>query len=416
MDKLSGLSEYRGLCPKTEYLVNWWQLYPSHSVKLEPTYQREMLSDAISMSLTYTELARRTGLHRKALPALYRLKRNPSIYQLSRLVHFLGREPDELNDKITEIAGIRNPKLPFNLDNPNGSEIIGAFLSDGHLPGIAYKNPMYCALEEELHLRLISACREVFGDFQTEVRQGHKSLLTRFPCPIGTALEMAGVPRGDKRRKNPFLPLHIIDGSEEVKSSYLRRVFDDEGDVCFSSKKAIRLTRSTDAGDIYNSLNLEKRKWLYGIKDTPYNNLILGEYLLLREFGINAKLYREGIYRSLNGRTTVKWRIQVAQQDNLKLFAEKISFNHSIKKDKLAKVIASFQGHKASNGFTESIIWCYVLELSKHKKFITFNDIGQKLNSMGLSHDFAGRFLAKFVKSNKIKKLKRGVYSVERIS
>jgi len=415
MDKLSVISEYKTKSPKTKMIINWWQLFPSHKIVLEPNYQKEIFGKAIKKAGNYSALAKKIYVPRKAISACYRLKRNPTIEYLIKIANYVEIPNNKINNKIIEIASLKNPKLPFNLNNPKGAEIIAAFLSDGHIPRHPSKNPMYCAYERELHLRLISLCNEIFGDFKIKITTGHKSLLSRYPCPIGSALEFAGVPRGDKRKSNPFLPVTILNSDKSIRAAYLRRVFDDEGNVYVSkSKKAICLSRSMDCSHKYGSVNLKKQKWLYGFSDIPINNLILGEYLLLKELGIDAKLYPEGIYRSINERTTAKWRIQIAQQDNLKLFDEKIGFNHTKKKEKLILAIKSYKRRKSSHGYMEKIIWEYILQLSKRKKFITFKDIGKKLVLLGVTYDFAGTFLRKFLKANKIRKIKRGVYVVNR--
>jgi hypothetical protein len=234
----------------------------------------------------------------------------------------------ETNGRIIEIGALKKPLLPFNLKSPEGAEIIAAFFSDGHIPKISFKNPMYCAGEKELHARLISSCKKIFGEFNGRIRAGHNALQTRFPIPIGTALERAGVPRGDKRLINPFLPKYILTGNNRLKSAYLKRAFDDEGDIHISKiKRAVRLTRSADARASHQSEKITPQRWTYGFSNTPINNLIMGEYLLLRKMGIDARLYPEGLYLSRNGRMTAKWRIQIAQQDNVIRFAEKIGFD-----------------------------------------------------------------------------------------
>jgi hypothetical protein len=413
MDKWLDFSEYKKICCGKE-VINWWQLFPNHSVTLEPEYQTQILKDALQKVGNYSSLSRELHLPRKTISACYQLKQKLTVAYLIKILKYTNRPLSDANSKFIEIVGLKRPKLPFVLSNPESAEIIAAFLSDGHLPIKSYKNPMYCAYERELHDRLILLSKKVFGEFDVETKAGHNSPLTRFPCPIGTALELAGVPRGDKRRKNSPLPKVVIGGSEDLQCAYLRRVFDDEGDVQVSnSKRAVRITRSTDATDIYAGSNFQKQKWLYGVSNTPINNLILGEYLLLKKAGIDARLYREGVYRSISGRTTVKWRIQIAQQDNLRLFAEKINFNLLEKKEKLNLAIHSYIHKKTANGVTEKIIWAHVFQLSKQKKFISFGDVGKKLISLGLSYDFAGVFLRKFVKSGRIEKLKRGVYVVK---
>jgi len=380
---------------------------------LDMGYQREIFSDAVDKAGNYSALAKQLHISRKCMSACYRLERLPSVECLTKVLRYLRRDLDEASGRIIEIGGLKKPLLPFNLKSAEGAEITAAFLSDGHIPKIPFKNPMYCASERELHTRLISLCKKIFGDFNGKIKMGHNALLTRFPVPIGIALERAGVPRGDKRLRNPFLPRYIFTGNNKLKSAYLRRAFDDEGDVHISKiKRAIRLSRSVDAGAFHQSEKIKPQKWNYEFSDTPFSNLIMGEYLLLRKFGIDARLYREGAYRSKNGKTTAKWRIQIAQQDNIARFSEKIGFNHSEKMKKLRCAMNSYIRKKSSHGATERKVDDFIERLSKQKSTITFKDIAKKMVLFGMTYDYAGYFLKKSVDKHKLEKISRGVYIV----
>ena len=417
MDRLCAFSDYVIRCPKTYPTVQWWQLVPTNTVKIDKNDRAQIFKKALDMSGTYTNLAKKLGVSRKAVSQWHTGRNELSVFSLKKLLKFVGIPLDEFNKKILELGSIRRPKIPFNLKNQEGAEIIAAFLSDGHIPKQNTKNPMYCANEHELHERLISICEEVFGEFDSQIKMGHGSLLTRFPCPIGTALELAGVPRRDKRRKNPYLPRHILKAGEYMQTAYLRRVFDDEGDVCNSQiKRAVRRTRSTDAGESPLNPKVRKERWTYGIENSCMNNLILGECLLLRKIGIDARLYPEGVYHSKNGRMTVKWRIQVAQQDNIRLFSQKIGFNYSVKRKKLETMISSYRKKKGPDGRTEKLVWNYILRTSKKQKETPRKNVCNFLGALGFTHDFASTFLKKFSEQGKIQKIRRGVYIVKHYS
>ncbi len=413
MVRLLEFSEYKALSPKTKTITNWWQLYPTTSIKLNVEYQREIFGDAVNKAGNYSALAKQLHISRKCMSACHRLERLPAVECLAKVLRYLRRDLNEASGRIIEIGGLKKPLLPFNLKSPEGAEITAAFLSDGHLPKLPFKNPMYCANEKELHARLISLCKKIFGEFNGRIKAGHNALLTRFPVPIGIALERAGVPRGDKGIRNPFLPRHIFTGNNKLKSAYLKRAFDDEGDVHISKiKRAIRLTRSVDAGEFHKSEKIKPQRWCYGFSDTPINNLIMGEYLLLRKIGIDARLYPEGLYLSKSGKTTAKWRIQIAQQDNVVRFAEKIGFNHSEKMKKLRRAMNSYLRKKSPDGATERKVDGFIERLSKQKRTITFKDIAKKMVMMGMTYDYAGYFLKKSVDKHKLEKIRRGVYIV----
>jgi hypothetical protein len=243
MDKCLTLSSYLKKVPTTKTEINWWELSPSHPVVLDPHYQKKILDRAVKKAGSYTLLGTAIKIPRQALSACHRLRRPPSLGYLKRILQYLEADYGEANNDILEIARLKNPKLPFKLNTPEGAEVMAAFLSDGHIPKESIKNPMYCAYEKELHLRLIRVCKNIFGAFDAHIKMGHKSLITRFPVPIGKSLVLGGVPAGSKVVKNPFLPRSIIEGNEKIRTAYLRRVFDDEGDVHLSaSKKAVRLT------------------------------------------------------------------------------------------------------------------------------------------------------------------------------
>jgi hypothetical protein len=416
MDRLLESPEYKDLCPNTKSKVYWWQLNPNRPVVLERRVHNNIFKEALSRYGCYSGISRKTGLNRKTISSYCRLSLRFKVGDLIRILRSIDMNPNDVNAHIKMISDVESPVLPFDMNTPDSSEIIAAFLSDGHLPKDSYAKPMYCAGEEELHLRLVILCKKIFGRFSVQTKMGHKSLITRFPSVIGDALELAGVPRGDKRRKNQFLPKHIFCGSDAVVAAYLRRAFDDEGDVhVSSSKKAIRLTRSVDCGDIYKNMGIEKQKWKYGVvDDAPMNNLILGECLLLRRMGIDARLYKEGIYRSINGRTTAKWRLQISQQDGLKTFSENIGFTHTTKKCKLKQAIKSYKRKKSPNGIMNKTIWEYVLYLSEKNGTFTFGDIGRRLQLLGMNSNYAGAFLSIFLKDKRIRKIKRGIYVINK--
>jgi hypothetical protein len=324
---LTEIKEYIEKSPEVQTLINWWELYGGHRIKLEEQFQKNIFKNGVKNVGNFSKLARNLKIkrvNRKTISNCSELKSKPTIKLLIELLDLLSIPLEEATSKILQISNLKNPNLPFDLNTPEGADIRAAFLSDGHIPKQPIKSLTYCAYERELHESLINSCKKVFGEFNANINKGNKSLQTRFPSVIGMALEISGVPRGNKQLTKCYVPKDIMCSSEKVKSAYLRRVFDDEGDVCLEigGKRAVRITRSS----IFKE-----------------NTLINGELLLLKSLGIIANLYNERTYISKKNITTFKRRIQIARRATLNIFNDKINFSLMIKQEKLSKVINSYR-------------------------------------------------------------------------
>ena len=402
--------EYLNLAKPTKTTIHWYDLYEGHYLKLEPYFQKQLFNQAVEKAGDYSKLGRKLNIGRKTISGCYNLQINPQIKVLKKVAEYLNYHLEDINNKIIKVAGLI-PNFPFNLDNQKGAEIIAAFISDGHVD----KNPtalsQYCAYEKELHTRLINLCNDIFGDFKTKTYFNSRSHITKFPSPIGDSLDLVGIPRGNKTLKNFYLPRYILLGDKDIQTSYLRRVFDDEGDVCFDNcgKRAVRMTRSLNIGDL--DINLPSEKWTrYKLPTNIQHNLIMGEQILLLNLGIDAKLYPEGVYKSKNGNITAKWRIQIGQQDQIRKFAELINFNLDLKREKLNNILSSYKQRQLPNGKGKEEALKFIRNTFKEQGFITFGDLGKEMVRTERSYDLAGMYLKYFQEKCLIRKVKRGVY------
>ncbi|MDP7458140.1 MAG: hypothetical protein QGH47_05425, partial [Candidatus Woesearchaeota archaeon] len=390
--------------------IQWYDLYEGHSVILNKDFQKQLLNQAIEKAGNISELSRRIQINRKVISNLLKCKFNPRIKSLRKIAIFLQFPLKHVNTKIIEIAGLR-PKLPFNLHSEEGAEIRAAFLSDGHIDKNPTASSQYCASEKELHSSLIKLCTKIFGKFKTKTYFSKTTYYTKFPCPIGMSLVLSGVPSGNKLLVNPYLPKDILLGRKSIITNYLRRVYDDEGDVCFDryGKRAVRITRSVNVGIIKERILPERWTFLQTTNDTR-NNLLIGEYLLLHKLGIDARLYSEGYYKNKKCQFTGKWRIQIGQQDHVKKFAELINFTLSTKREKLKEILNSYQYRKLPNGKGKEEAYCFIRKTTEKKGFIKYCDLAREMVKTGRSYDLAGRYLKYFLDTNMIKKIKRGTY------
>jgi transcriptional regulator with XRE-family HTH domain len=410
------LKDYTSKARKVKTTIHWWDLYKGHYIKLKPGIQKQIFQKAIKKAGGYfTWLEKKLKISRRTIAECWKSKRNPQISTLIKVATFINLPLSKIEKNVIQISKSRfKPNLPFKFRSPEGAEIRAAFLSDGHLPKYPKGSPQYLASEYFLHKRLIKLCKIIFGGFNVHTYFDGKTYVTKFPSGIGSALEIAGIPRGDKRTSKTLVPRDILTSPEEIQTAYLRRVFDDEGDVCFDKhgKRAVRLTRSIDITSRNLNFSLLKaEKWTtIRNKNIPLNMLLLGEQLLLCKLGIDARIYSEGVYKSRRNKITTKWRIQIGQQDSLRKFAEIINFNLFSKRKKLSAALNSYKIHEFPNGKGEEFVTEAFKDICEKKRCFFYKDLSKKFLEIGKSYDLSGYYLQLLLKKKLIKKLKLGQY------
>ncbi len=404
--------------PKVKTTVHWWDLYNGHYVELTSDIQKQLFHEAISKSGSYTSLGKSLNKPRKIISNCSKLIHRPNVLLLKKLCDYIDFSRSEIERNILNIGKSHfKPNLPFKLHNESGVEIRAAFLSDGHVPKNPTSCPVYSASEMDLQERLIELCKIIFGEFNCEIKYGHKALETKFPAVIGTALELGGVPRGDKRIVNCYVPKDILTGEDKLKRIYLSRVFDDEGDVYFDKhgKRAVRLTRTVSINNCKDTFKLNQGKWTpCNVSNAPISNLIRGEQLLLRRLRIDAKIYNEGFYRSRKDKITTKWRIQIGQQDSVKRFESEIGFGLEAKRDKLKKLVNSYVKRKLPNNCGKNLVMEVGRKYYQRNGFFRYRDLSKDFVSMKFSSNFAGSHLKSLLNEGKIRKIERGKYVINR--
>jgi len=56
----------------------------------------------------------------------------------------------------------------------------------------------------------------------------------------------------------------------------------------------------------------------------------------------------------------------------------------------------------------------FIKKVFKEKGYFRYSDLGKELVKTGRSYDLAGNYLEFFLKQKKIKKIKRGVYTIDK--
>jgi transcriptional regulator with XRE-family HTH domain len=413
------LKDYINKAPKVKTVIHWWDLYPIRSVKIKPELQVEIVKLAIKKAASQEKVAKVINVKQATISKWLLLQRDIFISNLVKLCNFVGYPFDKVERNVIKISGLKYPNLPFNLTSPEAIKIRAAFLSDGHIPRKITGVPHYKSDAIEAHRNLILWCKKVFGNFGVKIKfiKNDHVFVTKFPSIIGDALELSGIPRGDKAFINPFVPGDIILGVSDLKKYYLQQVFDDEGSVSIEKRAGGKVILSRS--NIIGKNNDLKRRYTSNRRLNPgflkkcrkeINNLICGESLLLNLLGIETKLYTNGVWKNKKGTVSAQWRLEISTKKDLENFQKNVGFTLNDKKRKLKRLINgvrySFHNHEGIE-FTKIKIF----EINKNGIF-KFRDLAQIFQKENRCISLTSCYIKKLETGNFIKKVRQGVYQL----
>jgi hypothetical protein len=252
-----------------------------------------------------------------------------SIKILKILCYLTGLEELEV-EKFVEFLKFRggyinNPKLPIIVSEDFGL-ILAATLGDGGVSRNGY-TIHYTNKSTVLVDSFLASVRSVFGDVRIisdKVRNIDNVRMVRLSGVLGRILvKTFKVPLGKKPQFDYNFPNIILESDDKVKSRFLRRLFDDEGNV---NKTTI------ESGKVKNQVPAR-------LKDLT---------TLLKTFGIrccNPKKVRERSYfRNKNELVVVEdWELGVSDRKSLELFEKNIGFKLEYKANLLRKALSSYK-------------------------------------------------------------------------
>lgn len=406
--------------PKVKTVIHWWGLYPIRSVRLIPETQVKIITLAIKKAGSQEKVAKVINVRQATISKWLLLQRDIFISNLVKLCNFVGYPFDKVERNIIKISGLKCPNLPFNLTSPEAIKIRAAFLSDGHVPKKITGAPHYKSDTIETHRNLILRCKKVFGSFGVKIKfiKNDHVFVTNFPSVIGDALELSGIPRGDKALINPFIPSDIILGVSDLKKYYLQQVFDDEGSVSIEKRAGgkVILSRSNIIGK-----NSElKKRYTSNKKLNPcflkkcrkkINNLICGESLLLNSLGIETKLYTNGVWKNKKGTVSTQWRLEISTKKDLERFQNAVGFTLDDKKTKLKNLINNYKHYSFHNYAGIEFTKTKIFEMNKNGIF-EFRDLAQIFQKENRCISLTSHYIKKLENENFIKKVKQGVYQL----
>lgn len=334
---------YLNESPETKTVFNWYDSRNFRGVKLDFEIQKKIFRLLLS-KLELKKSEKINGISKYRIKDYIKTSRSIPVRILKKAMNTLEIPLISIESKIVELSGIKNPKLPFNLNTPEGAEIRLAFLSDGHNPKDATKNLKYQAGEIESHKNLTELANKLFGELDIRIhKEKENKYQSYFPCVIGDVIEPAGVPRGNKTLINPYMPKDIF-MSRELLVHALRRSFTDEGS-CYSRRNHyIRLERNVDITrelkrsklSNFAKNHISKSK----VNMSKYaNHLITGEYLGLRGLGIYCRLNAVKLRKNMDKTMTLTWRLSITRISEMEKFKEKIGFLLHGKNEKLNEIL-----------------------------------------------------------------------------
>lgn len=270
----------------------------------------------------------------------YRLSKGKrcSLQFLFKIHTILGVDAQIIEQNILEISsgknnsiGIKNPKLPFDLDNPQGGVLLGGIMGDGSrtkLGGLIYNN------NQELLVNLVlNSAKLVFGDIdnrRTWKKDG--TLQLDLPKISGDVVGMFGIEKSYKTVSDCFVNLEEF--SSDFKISFIRQFFNDEGNVRRSDRRVqVKQTRITSEKD---KVKIRKNICFYAPR------VLLSIKKELEKIGIKSTISLETI-RNKNNVIKGDFALNIYGKENLELFKEKINFDIAKKIELIDEVIGNYK-------------------------------------------------------------------------
>jgi len=295
-------------------------------------------------------------------------------------------------------------RLPIKA-SPELSLLIAKCLGDGSI--CKDWRFVYSNIERKLIDEIIEYVRKSIGDTDYRVFFRRKRIYEiKFPSIVGYVLTRAGAPRGLKVKIKTKIPRWILNGEKNIKSSFLRGIYDDE--ACVNYRKPTRRI-------IFAMGKHEKyKKTLLNFLNNIRN--------LLKDFEIESGKIR---YQE-RFKKTVIFRFTIYRLENFKKFRENIGCTHPKKRTILNNICNGYVDiHKTKRtilntlkksskplntieiakitGFNVRNVYSHLWQLAKENKINKMSEaspmiwslINQKLLSKGerilnsLSEDFA---------------------------
>jgi len=239
---------------------------------------------------------------------------------LKKLLKIINISISEVEKNVVGIAYNKllvNTRLPV-IASPELASLVGHALGDGHVSIERFK---YVNQRKELTKEVKEYTELIFGHSGREFFY-NDCYGIEFPGVIGRLLSFVGVPLGRKVTQKVKIPKWIKYGSKEIKSNFLRALFDDEGSMIKNER--------------YKFITISMYK---------QNNLVdnhLEFFNEIRELLVDLEIFPTKVSFKKNWNDTKEFGFRIYNKKSLINFSKNVDFNHLIKKQKLIMAIESY--------------------------------------------------------------------------
>jgi len=336
--------------------LNLWDLENQWIyIKVNEGVIRELFSNTIKLFGTQYKLAQ---FLMKSNGAISRYKQGSFFIPLDIVIKILNYFPEIQKERFkneinTNLEKIRHGygssiaikiKFPIKLSSQL-AKIAGHLAGDG---GINIVNRVFYSNKSRTLIELFKKDTEiVFGKTPYNEYDREHGIIVYYPTIIGLILKAFF---GEMRNEQKKVPFQILSSDGTYQSFFLRALFDDEGNV--SSEKCTVQINMTNKLIIKN---MKKMLSNFGI--------IAGKITTVKRAGNRKDMY---LFR-------------ISGREHLKLFLEKIGFDHPDKKIKLKKLIESYKYRKNYYGKA----WLtkqFIINILKKNEEATKCQIAKELN------------------------------------
>ncbi|MBW3001993.1 hypothetical protein KY338_02405 [Candidatus Woesearchaeota archaeon] len=217
------------------------------------------------------------------------------------------------------------------------SELAGHTFGDGHISKagrFVYVNTSKELIERVIHLTNKIFNNSIYRDYR---KRKDGSISIHYPSALGELLHVCGCVKGNKFKQDFDVPAWIKSGNHEVKSGFIRALFDDEGTVS-STRIAINMAKSME-------LKWSLRKFFISLIE-------LLTCLNIRSGNVVVCARR----KNKNGTTAIGLLFVICGLEELRKFLDKIGFLHSAKQKKLKTLVNSVIQPNYHDGEAREII------------------------------------------------------------
>ncbi len=348
--------EYCKRCPSIKTEINWYDLPSNKLIQLDNGFQKKIMNNWKKLPYGFKKKkAKIIGLTYAQINLLSKLKSNFTVGSLKRLTDTEKISYDTLNSYISGFGRRRviySPKFPFRMSSHEGIGFRSIINSEGHISKQIGRSVMVRVPERQMLKDVITFSKTIFGDFSVEIKKTKdKNTYEVFlPGEIGDILVISGLTRGRKSLKNPFVPIDVMNGSLDKKRTYLQWSFAGEMEC---SNKIIKLTRNVNVSHLLSDVYKRNLKFGANFKNNmpadilknlsnhpPW--LLIGEALLLEDFGINRKPYLRSLWKHKNGEVSAAWAITITNKKEMGILLHHIGLPLFEKRTKVKQTLLSY--------------------------------------------------------------------------